>query len=227
MKRILILGLLYAFFFFPSRGQSLLTDKWERDIRHFEHLDSVEKYPSDAVMFAGSSSIRLWSTLRRDMDPFPVIQRGYGGANLTDFSFFAGRILYPHPCRAIVLFIANDITGSQADKTPEEVRDLFLNVLNTIRQKFPETPVFWIEITPTGLRWKVWPQIEKANRLIQEECKKQPNTYFIPTKDFFLDSSGLPKDELFREDRLHLNDKGYAVWTSVIRGELGRVFGDR
>ncbi len=173
MARILCFWLLYAFFFIPSGAQSPETDAWEKDIRKFEHLDSTETYPSDAVLFAGSSSIRLWSTLAGDMAPYPVIQRGYGGARLSDFSFFAKRIIYPHPCRAIVLFIANDITGSEADKTPEEVRDLFLDVLNTIREKFPDTPVFWIAITPTGLRWKAWPQIEKANMLIQEACKKQ------------------------------------------------------
>ena len=173
MPRILVIGLLYAFIWFPSIAQSPETDVWEKDIRKFEHLDSVETYPPNAVLFAGSSSIRLWSTLAGDMAPYPVIQRGYGGARLSDFSVFAGRIIYPHPCRAIVLFIANDITGSDADKTPEEVRDLFLNVLNTIREKFPDTPVFWIAITPTGLRWKAWPEIEKANSLIQKACEEK------------------------------------------------------
>jgi lysophospholipase L1-like esterase len=161
------------------------------------------------------------------MAPYPVIQRGYGGARLSDFSFFAARIIYPHPCRAIVFFVANDITGSAADKTPEEVCDLFLKVLNTVRQKFPDTPVFWISITPTGLRWKVWPQIEKANNLIQQACIKEKNTYFIHTKDLFLNASGIPKDELFRSDHLHLNEEGYKVWTAVIRKELDKVIGER
>jgi hypothetical protein len=227
MSRFLILWLMYAFMHFPTIAQSPEPDYWERDIRKFEHLDSTETYPANAILFAGSSSIRLWSTLAGDMAPYPVIQRGYGGARLSDFSVFAGRIIYPHPCRGIVLFVANDITGSQTDKTPEEVRDLFLDVLDTIRAKFPDTPVFWIAITPTGLRWKAWPQIEKANMLIQKACKKQNNTYFISTKSYFLNSSGLPKDELFREDRLHLNEEGYKVWTSVIKKELEKVIGDR
>jgi lysophospholipase L1-like esterase len=227
MPRILIIWLLYAFICFPSIAQSPETNVWEKDIRKFEHLDSVETYPSNAVLFAGSSSIRLWSTLASDMAPYPVIQRGYGGARLSDFSFYANRIIYPHPCMAIVLFVANDITGSEADKTPEEVRDLYLNVLKTIREKFPDTPVFWIAITPTGLRWKAWPQIERANILIQKACKKHKNTYFISTKNVFLSSSGLPKDELFRADRLHLNEKGYAVWTDVIKKELERVIGNQ
>jgi lysophospholipase L1-like esterase len=159
------------------------------------------------------------------MKPYPVIQRGYGGARLSDFSFFTARIIYPHPCRAIVLFVANDITGSEADKTPEEVRDLFVRVLDTIREKFPDTPVFWIAITPTGSRWKVWPQIEKANMLIEKVCNQKKNTYFITTKNYFLNSSGLPKDELFSPDRLHLNEKGYEVWAGIIKTELEKVIG--
>jgi hypothetical protein len=226
MPRILMIGLLYAFICFPSIAQSPVNSVWEKDIRKFEHLDSVETYPANAVLFAGSSSIRLWSTMASDMAPYPVIQRGYGGARLSDFSVFAGRIIYPHPCRAIVLFVANDITGSEADKTPEEVRDMFLDVLNTIREKFPDTPVFWIAITPTGLRWKAWPQIEKANILIQKACKKNKNTHFISTENVFLNSSGLPKDELFRADHLHLNEDGYRVWTGVIKKELEMVIGN-
>lgn len=225
MPRMFLIVLLYAFIYFPSVAQSRETDVWEKDISRFEHLDSVETYPANAVLFAGSSSIRLWSSLARDMAPYPVIQRGYGGARLTDFSFFASRIIHPHPCSAIALFVANDITGSPADKKPEEVRDLFLNVLHTIRQKFPDTPVFWIAITPTGSRWKAWPQISKANMLIQKACNREKNTYFISTKHYFLNSSGLPKNELFRADRLHLNEKGYEVWTDVIKRELEKVIG--
>ena len=55
------------------------------------------------------------------MAPYPVIQRGYGGARLSDFAVYADRIISPHPCRAIVLFVANDITGSKSDKSPREV----------------------------------------------------------------------------------------------------------
>ena len=82
MPRILIIWLLYAFICFPSIAQSPETDVWEKDIRKFEHLDSVETYPANAVLFAGSSSIRLWSTLAGDMAPYPVIQRGYGGCKV-------------------------------------------------------------------------------------------------------------------------------------------------
>ena len=193
---------------------------WENDIKKFEQLDNSEKYPTDAVLFAGSSSIRLWTSLEKDMAPYHVIQRGYGGAKLSDFAVYADRIFDPHPCKAIVIFIANDITGTEQDKTPKEIAALFNNVLNTIRKGNPATPVFWIEITPTASRWKVWPEIQKANSLIKEICDKKKNTYFIKTDFAFLNEKGLPKDELFRDDKLHLTEKGYVVWTEIIKKEL-------
>jgi hypothetical protein len=196
---------------------------WEKDIQKFEQLDKSEIYPQDAILFAGSSSIRFWTSLGKDMYPYHVIQRGYGGAKLTDFVVYAGRIFDSHQCNAIVLYIANDITGSNQDKTPSEVAALFRNVLKTIRKVHPITPVFWIAITPTASRWKAWPEIQKANALIKEICDNQKNTYFIRTDFAFLNEKGAPIDELFRDDKLHLTDKGYAVWTEIIKKELDNV----
>lgn len=193
---------------------------WENDIQKFEQLDKTESYPDDAILFAGSSSIRLWSTLARDMSPYHIIQRGYGGAKLSDFAVYASRIFNPHPYSAIVIFVANDITGTDKDKKPEEVAELFRNVLKTIRKTHPLTPVFWIEITPTSSRWSVWPEIQKANTLIKNICNKGINTHFITTSYAFLNEKGLPKDELFRDDKLHLTEDGYAVWTGIIKKEL-------
>src|SRR5512133_2165225 len=150
-----------------SKYKSLPEVKsWENDIQKFEQLDKSETYPKNAILFAGSSSIRLWSSLEKDMAPYAVIQRGFGGSKLSDLAVYANRIFDPHPCSAIVLFVANDITGSDQDKSPREVAILFRNILKTIRKSHPETPVFWIEITPTTLRWKVWPEIQKANHMI-------------------------------------------------------------
>jgi len=193
---------------------------WENDIQKFELLDKSETYQRNAILFAGSSSIRLWSTLEKDMAPYPVIQRGFGGSKLSDLAIYAKRIFDPHPCSAIVLFVANDITGSDQDKSPQEVAFLFRNVLRTIRKSHPETPVFWIEITPTASRWKVWPEIQKANKLIKDICNSQENLFFIKTDFAFLNKDGMPKDELFRDDRLHLNEKGYAEWTEIVKKEL-------
>jgi lysophospholipase L1-like esterase len=196
---------------------------WEKDIAAFEQLDRTEIYPSSSILFAGSSSIRLWSSLPSDMAPYDVIQRGYGGAMLSDFAVYINRIVAPHPCRAIVLFIANDITGSKGDKSPREVASLFRYTLKVIRKSHPDTPVFWIAVTPTQSRWTVWEKIQDANRRISDLCAGNPNTFFIRTDFAFLMKDGKPDTSLFIEDQLHLNGKGYAIWTTIIKKELDTV----
>lgn len=196
---------------------------WENDIKQFEQLDKNTTYSDKSILFAGSSSIRLWSTLDKDMAPYPVIQRGFGGSKLIDLCVYASRIIDPHPCEAIVVFVANDITGSKEDKTPGEVASLFKVLLKTIRRSHPDTPVFWIGVTPTRLRWQVWPVIQKESDIISKICQTQKNTYFIKTDFAFLNDKGVPKDELFREDKLHLTPAGYAVWTEIIKSELNKV----
>jgi hypothetical protein len=228
MRRNFILSVLIVLVSFScvtlSKYSNLPEVKaWESDIEKFEQLDLTKSYPSDAILFAGSSSIRLWSTIGKDMMPYNVIQRGYGGAKLSDFAVYADRIIYPHPCKAIVIFVANDITGDENDKSPLEVSQLFRKTLYIIRRKFTDTPVFWISVTPTPSRWAVWPEIKEANGMIKEICDSHKNTYFIDTEKYLLNSSGLPRSELFVEDKLHLNTKGYEMWSGIIKNELNNV----
>lgn len=196
---------------------------WEPEIARFDSLARNVKYPEEAVIFAGSSSIRLWSTLADDMSPYNVIQRGYGGAKMSDFAVYAERILSPLKCSALVLFIANDITGGNSDKKPEEVRRLFSIIHSTFRKDHPGVPVFNVAVTPTPSRWKAWPEINRGNELIKKWCEKHPGTYFIATDTAFIGPGGEPKSELFRNDRLHLNAEGYKVWSRIIKGELDRI----
>ena len=95
-----------------SKGTSA---QWETDILKFEQLDKNEKDPDNAILFAGSSSIRLWSTLKEDVAPYPVIQRGFGGSKFSDLAVYTKRIVYPHKFNGLVIFEANDITGSATD----------------------------------------------------------------------------------------------------------------
>lgn len=113
--------------------QTPQPDPWEAEMLAFEELDRTEIYPPESILFTGSSSIRLWNTLEEDMAPYPVIQRGFGGSKITDVNRLADRYIAHHTFQAVVLFVANDISGSEEDKTPEEVRDRFDEFIDIIR----------------------------------------------------------------------------------------------
>ena len=92
-----------------------------------------------------------------------------------------------------------------------------------IRKTHPDTPVFWIAVTPTASRWSVWDKIQEVNSRISDICSHSDNTWFIRTDFAFLDGNGKPRTELFIEDKLHLNQQGYAVWTEIVKKELDKI----
>ena len=178
----------------PYRNLPEVT-KWEPDIAEFDSLNRTESYPDDAIIFAGSSSIRLWKTLAGDMSPYSVIQHGYGGAQLIDYGVYADRIFSPHKCKALVLFNANDITGGSDDRSPEEVRKLFNEVYRIFRKSHPGVPVFFISMTPTRSRWKAWPEIRRCNELVKEWCEKNEiRTLSAPIQHFLISAESREKN---------------------------------
>lgn len=199
------------------------SKKWEGDILKFEQLDKIEKDPQNAILFAGSSSIRLWSTIKEDVAPYPVIQRGFGGSKFSDLAVYIKRIVYPHQFRALVIFEANDITGGNADKSPEEVVKLFRNIVKTVRKKYSDQPIFVIGITPTKSRWAAWPKVSQLNQMLKESCNKLHNTYYIETSSAYLNIDGEPRTELFIKDMLHMNREGYTIWGDLVKKELDKV----
>ncbi|MFT7421645.1 MAG: hypothetical protein ACI9QN_002576, partial [Arcticibacterium sp.] len=174
--------------------------KWEEEISRLEYKDDSEKYSRDAVLFIGSSSIRIWDNIKEDMAPYEPIRRGYGGAHFSDLIHFTKRLVYPHEFKALCIFVANDITGGNDDRSVREVMTLFKEVVKTVRVKYSETPIFQIAITPTGSRWAVWSEIQKANAAMEVYCNKTDNLYFIDSTTPYLNEEGIPRDELFIKD---------------------------
>ncbi len=220
MKKILIVLLLAVTACSPFRKYQEASRSWEPEIQKLEQKDKEETDPENAILYIGSSSIRLWKNIDKDMAPYPAIQRGYGGARLSDLIFYTERIVYPHKFRALVIFVANDISGSDQDKTPEEILRLFKDVVKTVRKKYPDVPVYNIGITPVNSRWAVWPQTKTANELIRAYCESKPNMYYIDTEKAYLNAEGKPRSELFIGDQLHQNQQGYDLWASIIKKKL-------
>jgi iduronate 2-sulfatase len=196
--------------------------RYEKDIKAFETLDKTETYSPNAILFAGSSYIRLWTTIKQDLAPQVLIQRGFGGSNVQDMSYFVRRIVAPHPkVKAIVFYTgSNDIIGSDKDKSPQAVLDTFKTILKIVRETHPTTPIYWIEISPNERRWAVWDKIQEANRLFKEYARQTPNLHVIEAASSLLNEKGEPNVSYFKDDKLHPNEAGYRVWAEPIKKAL-------
>lgn len=203
---------------------TVCQDMWEPAMQAFEALDAANTYSAESILLTGSSSIVLWRTVARDLAPYPVIPRGFGGSKSTDVLRYADRYIQKHDFRAVIYFVANDITGNESyDNSPEQVRDYFRDFILKIRSYHADAPIFIIAITPTNSRWSVWPQIRQSNELIAQLCDEHNGVLFIPTEDLFLGPDGMPKAELFVSDQLHMSEAGYAIWAKRVRSYVQAV----
>jgi lysophospholipase L1-like esterase len=194
------------------------------EIKAFDSLNNAEDYPHDAILFTGSSSIRLWSTIGKDMSPYHPINRGFGGAKVEDLAYYLKRIVYPHDFRAIVLFAGtNNITGAPSEMPVDSILYWTRDINSMIRKKYPKVPIFWIAVTPTPSREKVLGRVQDYNRRMAELCAKGKNLHFIDTEKSYLDEQGRPIPRYFIGDMLHMNHEGYLLWSSFIKKELDRV----
>ena len=197
------------------------TNSFEKDILAFEARDKTNPPPKNAILFIGSSSIRMWKTLAQDFPDYDVINRGFGGSQISDSIYFADRIVMPYEPKVIVLYAGgNDIN---AKKSPETVFNDFKAFVGKVREKLPETKLVYISIAPNPARWAQIEQVRTANKLIGDYTANEAGLSFIDVHPHMLGDKGEPKPDIYLADKLHMNEKGYAIWKQVVGEHLKSV----
>lgn len=195
-------------------------DAWEASIRTFEEQDRRQPPAPNMIVFTGSSSFTLWSTMEQDLAPLPVLNRGFGGARMQDVVHYAGRVVLPYHPRAVVLFAGTNDIAWPKPATAQQVYEGYLVFVQCVHSRLPELPIYFVAITPTPSRWEFWHIVQEANHLIEEHTQSDPRLHFIDLTDQLLGPHGKPDRSLYRFDRLHPNPKGYLKWTAVIKARL-------
>ena len=191
--------------------------KYEKDIAAIENR--LQKTPpgKDAIFFAGSSTIRKWN-VAQSFPGMNVVNVGFGGSQTRDVTYYAPRILLPFSPKTIVFYGGdNDIN---AKRTSKQVFEDFKAFVELIHKKNPETKIIYLGIKPSIKRESQYEIQKEANKMVSEYCSKNPKLAFLDTVTLTVDSNGKPRPELFEEDGLHLNDKGYAIWSKPIQSLL-------
>jgi len=193
---------------------------WQEDVAKLVEATRSRGELTDAVLFIGSSSIRFWNTLERDMQPLVTIRHGFGGAKLGDLDFYAEQLVTAFSPRAVVVFAGSNDLQPGDTKPPEVLLETYRRFVAKVRSKLPSAPIYFIGITPTPLRWDVWEMILETNAVIRKYCDEQPGLHYIETGPLLLAADGTPNLANYKFDRLHLSERGYEIWTEVIRGRL-------
>jgi lysophospholipase L1-like esterase/pimeloyl-ACP methyl ester carboxylesterase len=194
--------------------------KWEKSIAAFEEADKKQPPVPGDILFIGSSSIRMWD-LAKSFPELPVVNRGFGGSQIEDSTHFAERIIGPHQPRAIVFYAGDNDIGS--GKSAERVASDFEQFVAKVHGQWPATKILFIAIKPSPSRWKHIETQRTANQKIREFCERNERLTFVDVVTPMLGKDGLPREELFLKDKLHMTPAGYQIWNDLLRPQLTKL----
>ncbi len=182
---------------------------WENEIAAMEAADKLQPPPKGEILFIGSSTIRMWKSLATDFPQHRVINRGFGGSQIVDATYFAPRLVFPFEPR--VIFLRSGTNDINAGKSPEQVFADYKNFVATVHAKLPNTQIIYLGLCPTIARIK---QVAKGNLLngyIKEFAATHPLLKYVDCADLSVGADGQPRADLFVTDGLHFNAAGYQL----------------
>jgi lysophospholipase L1-like esterase len=209
--------LLLLYFFLLSFVSVKAQAPFYSDIQTFKKQDSAAFPTKNAILFVGSSSFTKWTDVQDYFPGYPIINRGFGGSSLPDLIRYVNHIIIPyHPKQIIIYCGENDIAGSDTTVNGKVVSNRFKQLFLLIKKQLPAAAIGYVSMKPSPGREKLWPEMIDGNSRIKKMLAKQKNTAFIDVYHSMFNKDGTVMKDIFIEDNLHMNAKGYAIWQKII-----------
>ena len=179
-----------------------------------QKYDTLLDSNRDTYVFTGSSSIRLWENLEDYFPEFQIVNSGFGGSQTSDLLAYMDPLILNYYPRKVFLYEGdNDINDK---KKPKEIIRHFENVIAQIKTLGTANAIVIISAKPSIERWHLKGKYRRLNRKFQKLCETDPVLKFADVWTPMLNGRKLRK-ELFIDDGLHMNDKGYDIWYEVLK----------
>jgi lysophospholipase L1-like esterase len=214
------LKLVLVFLFCCSAINAQLPPPYYEDIQAFKAQDKDSMSPKDAILFVGSSSFTKWTDVQEYFPEHTIINRGFGGSTLQDVIRYANDVITPYHAKQIVIYCGENDVAYSDETTPEIVLERFKQLFKIIRDDNPAVPVAFISLKPSPSRKHLWVKMKKANRLIKKYLAAKKKTAFINVWPKMFNKDGSIMKDIFIEDNLHMNAKGYRIWQKKIEPVL-------
>ena len=200
--------------------RTIEPERFAESFEEFAAEDKASPPPEGAIVVTGSSSIRRWHpTLKEDLAPLTVIPRGFGGSTMEDALYWIDQVAIQYKPRAVVIYEGDNDTGSYG-VPPAKIAAQFEEIVGKIHAALPQTRVYVVSVKPSIRRWENWPEAVETNKLLQAIAAKNGLVTYIDVATPMLQANGEVMTDIFVDDNLHLNEKGYSIWAPAIKGPL-------
>ncbi len=179
---------------------------------------AAEPAEKGGIVFTGSSSIRLWKTLKEDFPGLPVINRGFGGSVANDLIVFFETVVLRHQPKILVTYTgSNDLN---AKLSVEEAFQDYMRFLSQVHEKLPETKVVLTSVKISIKRKSQIPQVRELNQKLQSWAREKAWVRYVDCDHYLADAKGEPIRDYYANDLLHLSPMGYAKWKEILEPVL-------
>jgi len=194
--------------------------RFHADIQRFKIQDSIRFPPKNAILFIGSSSFTKWTDVQQYFPSYKIINRGFGGSELKDVIRYEKDVIFPYNPKQVVIYCGENDFAYSDTISVQTVVGRFITLFNDIRNRWANIPLAYVSMKPSLAREKLMPKYEEANKQIKTFLASQKKAVFIDVYHAMLKEDGKPTTDLFVEDNLHMNAKGYAIWKKLIEPYL-------
>jgi len=182
-----------------------------------DELDQTE-YQFDSgkklILFTGSSSVRMWKDVADYFPEYNVINNGFGGSHLSDLIYYYDQLIPKY--NPDYLFIYEGDNDIASDKKPRKILKEAKLLVARIQKDLPQTKVVLISAKPSIARWQYSKKYNRLNKKLERLCRKNDNMEFADVWSAMLNENGQVFTDVFLDDNLHMNSKGYDIWGEVI-----------
>src|SRR6218665_528520 len=220
MKAKKIFGHLLVVVCLLVSAASLKARPFAQEIAAFKKQDSLQFPAANQILLIGSSSFTKWKDVQDYFPSYPILNRGFGGSQLPDQVRYVNDIVFPYQPKQIIIYCGENDMASGDSVTADVVLRRFKELFYVIRAKLPKVPVAFISMKPSPSRQLIQPKVVEGNAKIRAFLKKQKRTAFIDVYKDMINDEGKPMADLFVEDNLHMNKKGYVIWQKLMEPYL-------
>lgn len=192
-------------------------------IRHKEYVNRAKQSPPQ-IAFFGDSITEWWMfDFDKRYGPYGAANFGIGGDKTQNLLWrICNGEMEMKPKVAVVLIGTNNINDN-----PDRIAAGIIKIVQTIREKSPDTKVLLLGIFPRGwdaneYRWYV-PRIAQVNATIAK-LDDGKNVRFLDIGDELLEPDGTLSRTVFK-DGLHLTALGYQRWGDAMQPLLEEMIG--
>lgn len=195
---------------------------YEAEVAALEARINNGEITKGSNLFYGSSSLRLWENIRTDLAPYHIENIAFGGSTLEACVYFFERLVVPCEPKSLIIYAGDNDIGD--GKYHSDVMGFFEALLAKRAAHLPGINFTFISVKPSPARHDLLQRIRLLNGYVKNRLDELPNMHYLDIHRAMYTADGMPNPDLYSDDGLHINAKGYAIWQKALLNHANELF---